>query len=129
MGSLSHPVEAEIDVSAVSRSGLGYLHGNCSHCHNGLRDQQPQATDCYDPEDDFDLSLPANLGALEEAPAVLTARFELGEPGDSEILDRMMTRNQDEEEPSMPPLGTDLVDDEGVLMVESLIAELVESGL
>jgi hypothetical protein len=125
-GVLSHRVEGDVDLDPVVREGLGVLHANCSHCHNATRAEQPLATTCYSPnaEDVFDLSLPSDLDSLEDAPAMLTARFELGDADGSRILSRMRARNLDEEEPSMPPLGTELVDDDGVAAVEAFIATL-----
>ena len=133
-GILSHPVEVEIDLEPTVREGLGVLHGNCSHCHNSARDTQAQATVCYAPATDdedepLDFSLPADLGAVEDAPVLLTGRWLLGRPGDSEVLDRMSSRNQSERNPSMPPLGTEIVDEEGVAAVEAFIMALSESGL
>ncbi|MEL6346941.1 MAG: hypothetical protein AAFV53_27760 [Myxococcota bacterium] len=125
-GLLSDPVESEIQLDATARAGLGVLHGNCSHCHNSARNQQPQATDCYDPGDynDFDFTLSAGLDRLDDAPAVRTAREQLGSDGDSKVLNRMSRRDEDDERPSMPPLGTELVDEDGVDAVRSFIQTL-----
>ena len=125
-GVLSDPVEAALELDPTAAEGLGYLHGNCSHCHNPTRDQQPQATDCYAPgeRNEFDLTLPHDLGDVARAPAVRTARSQLGGPRDSKVLDRMSTRVQDDDRPAMPPLGTELVDEEGLAAVRALIATL-----
>jgi hypothetical protein len=125
-GVLSDPVESEIQLDATLWEGLGYLHGNCSHCHNSGRNQQAQATDCYTLADDdnFDATLPANLAAIEDAPVLLTGSFLLGTTQDSDVLDRMSSRNQSLQNPSMPPLGTEIVDPEGISAVEALIEEL-----
>jgi hypothetical protein len=125
-GVLSHPVEAALGLGPTEQAGLGYLHGNCSHCHNPERDAQPQSTDCYAPgaHADFDVSLPADLETASQAPAVRTARRELGSPDDSKVLRRMSTRAWDEERPPMPPLGTERVDAEGVAAVRALIEAL-----
>lgn len=128
-GVLSDAVDAEPQLPDTALAGLGALHGNCSHCHNATRDDQPQATTCFAPpvdddDDAFDLSLPPDLASVDAAPAVLTGRWQLGEIGDSEVLDRMSERNTREERPSMPPLGTELVDEEGLAAVEAFIAAL-----
>jgi len=122
-GVLSHPVEGELALDDTEQTGLGVLHGNCSHCHNPARDEQAQATDCYapGPRVDFDLSLPHDLDDVEGAPAWRTAREELGEPSDSKVLERMSIRAWDDERPPMPPLGTERVDQEGVAAVRALI--------
>ena len=131
MGALSHPVETEILLAPEVKEGLGVLHGNCSHCHNLERSSQAQATDCYAPEeeDNFDASLPPDLSALEDAPVLLTARFHLGEVHNSDVLERMSARNQSEDQPSMPPLGTEIIDEDGLMAVEMLIAEINAAGL
>lgn len=36
----------------------------------------------------------------------------------------MSDRNQDDEQPSMPPLGTELVDDEGIAAVRAFLETL-----
>lgn len=125
-GVLSDAVESVLDLDATTRAGLGYLHGNCSHCHNPTRDQQLQSTDCYAPgsHNDFDLTLPHGLQDTADAPAVRTARKQLGSPGDSKVLNRMSTREWDDDRPPMPPLGTELVDEEGVEAVRAFIEAL-----
>lgn len=50
------------------------------------------------------------------------------QPHDSERLDRMSDRNQSERNSSMPPLGPEVVDDEGLAAVEALIMKISESG-
>ena len=125
-GLLTAPADAEPEVGEAERAGLGVLHANCSHCHNAKRNQQEQAADCYDPGEHnaFDLTLPPDLTAVSAAPALRTARDLLGTPRDSKILDRMSRRDQDPERPSMPPLGTELVDEEGLAEVRAFIESL-----
>lgn len=125
-GVLSDPVDSVLDLEPQAAEGLGYLHGNCSHCHNPTRDQQPQSTDCYAPgaHHDFDLTLPPDLQTTDAAPAVRTAREQLRRPRDSQILDRMSTRETNDDRPAMPPLGTERVDAEGVAAVRALIQTL-----
>ena len=123
-GLLSEPVESEIQLDATAKAGLGYLHGNCSHCHNSDRNQQPQATDCYTLDDNFDVTLPPDLSSVEDAPALQTARWLLGGSRESEVLIRISDRNRSEGNPSMPPLGTEVVDEEGVAAIQAFIEAL-----
>ena len=123
-GVLSDPVDAALDLPTQTREGLGVLHGNCSHCHNAERNDQAQATDCYTLKRNFDLSLPHDLSAVEDAPALKTAAEQLGDAERSKVVDRMSRRDQDEDRPSMPPLGTELVDDEGVALVRAFVDTL-----
>jgi hypothetical protein len=114
--------------SAVERSALGYLHGNCANCHNA---RGPLA--------DLDFSLEVRLaaGAAGAGPAALatglerTARFQpsgsapmarlaAGHPEASLVLQRMARRDPISQ---MPPLGTKVVDREAVALVESWIRE------
>lgn len=134
-GVLSQPVETTTAVSQTFNDGLGVLHGNCSHCHNSNRSALSLATVCYDPsaneddDDPLDFSLPSDLQSIEDAPALRTGRWQLGGPHDSEVLNRMSTRNLSSRNPSMPPLGTEVVDDEGLAAVEAFIMALSEQGL
>ena len=123
-GVLSDPVEAELELEPEAREALGVLHGNCSHCHNADRNDQAQATDCYTLERNFDLSLPAGLTAVEDAPALQTASEQLGDATRSKVVDRMSRRDADEDRPSMPPLGTELVDEQGVEAVRAFVETL-----
>ena len=127
-GVLSDPVEGALNLEEDLRAGLGVLHGNCSHCHNSARNDLAQSTECYSLYDNFDLSLPHDLSDITAAPALQTARWQLGDPDDSEVLDRMSTRNLSERTPSMPPLGTEQVDDEGVAAVEAFLRALAAGG-
>ena len=123
-GLLSAPVPGDLSLPDDVQAGLGYLHGNCSHCHNAQRDLQPQATDCYASGEDFDFTLPHTTNSVADAPAVRSARWQLGSPGDSEVLSRMSVRNTDAARPSMPPLGTEQTDTAGLAAVETLVAAL-----
>ncbi len=123
-GVLSAPVPGEVSLEPAAQRGLGTLHGNCSHCHNPTRGDQPRATDCYDPgsRNPPDFSLPHDLDDASEAPAVRTAGEQLGSPDDSKVLDRMSTRERDDDLPPMPPLGTERVDEEGLAAVRAFLA-------
>ena len=44
------------------------------------------------------------------------------------ILERMSQRNTSNRNPSMPPLGTELVDEKGVEVVKKMIDELIAGG-
>lgn len=112
------------------RAALGYLHGNCSSCHN---DSGPLAP--------LGLSLVAPIagtpeggerGAADTAVGVEskfrppgTARTSLrvapGDPERSVLVQRMSSRHATVQ---MPPLGTSTVDDEAVELVTGWIREL-----
>ena len=127
MGLFSELSITEVELEDDMKNGFGVLHANCSHCHNATRNQNPQATDCYnpEPEEDFDLTLPANIRSIDDIPALQTARHDLLR---GDILERMSQRNTSRRNPSMPPLGTELVDDDGVQAVEKMIDALIAGG-
>ncbi len=108
------PAPGAVSAPAADTAALGYLHANCSHCHNEAREG---AYVCYDPGGDFDFTLPAAvLTDVADSPALRTAerRISPGDPESSEILHRMSSREQGFFPSSMPPLGTEQVDEAGV---------------
>jgi hypothetical protein len=113
--------------SAGARAALGYLHGNCGHCHN---DDGPLA--------DLDLTLqqsavsgPANVARTLETlvgyPSELRSgdidtRVVPGAAGLSMLLARMRSRNPFVQ---MPPLGTRISDSQA----NALVAHWIEHDL
>ena len=108
-------------TSAIERAALGYLHGNCSSCHNA---RGPLAS--------LDFSLEVRLAGGAATPAALasaverTARFQPsgappmarlapGHPEASLLLQRMSRRDPIF---AMPPLGSQVVDRQAVVLVE-----------
>lgn len=106
-------------ASPVARAALGYLHGNCGHCHNA-----------GGPLDDLDLDLQqpaaASPAATEASLATLigyAGEFTLGDidtrvvPGaaaSSLLLARMRSRNAIVQ---MPPLGTQVGDEQAIALI------------
>ncbi len=115
--------------SATERAALGYLHANCGHCHN-----------------DGDKAVPVRLALAEEwrgsrldadtvrtsalAFALRTPRAEGAPrpmrvvPGDvaaSVLVQRMRSRRP---QTQMPPIGTQLIDDQGLALVERWISTM-----
>src|SRR6185503_7517422 len=72
--------------SETEQAALGYLHANCSHCHNTSRPNR-SGSRCFDPESGVDFSLRADgAPAVSETSAYRTAVYgciEPGRPGDS----------------------------------------------
>ena len=114
--------------SALERAALGYLHGNCSNCHNA---RGPLA--------DLDFSLEVRVGPahsiaaaalatatghaarFQPAGAATQARIAPGAPERSLVALRMASRDAILQ---MPPLGTHRIDAEAVALVEDFIREL-----
>jgi hypothetical protein len=126
-GHLSEPVSvAQIPGEPEVQEALGYLHGNCGHCHN----QERPATDgprCYDPDNELDFLLRVGqLGSPEQTPTYRSAVGEVIQPGDPEhsALVRRISLRRGGDDPSMPPLGTEVVDTDGVQIIERWIRGL-----
>ncbi|MCZ7657840.1 MAG: hypothetical protein M5U07_08250 [Xanthobacteraceae bacterium] len=115
-----------IAATAIGRAALGYLHGNCGHCHN------PQG-----PLRNLGLYLRHAAGA-PVPPAVATTvgapvrkpapglspeavqRVAPHAPDRSALMQRLASRYAPLQ---MPPLGTELVDSQAVALIRRWIAE------
>jgi hypothetical protein len=111
--------------SATERAALGYLHGNCGHCHN---ERGPlsnvglflrQALDASSQAVATTFAHPMKKPAPGQSPdAVL--RIEPGHPERSALLQRVASRYPALQ---MPPLGTALVDEAAVTLLRRWILE------
>jgi len=124
---LSDPPATAIDVPGdpVQVAGLGYLHANCSHCHNKSRPDS-EGSRCYEPNKSFDFALRVNeLRSVASTATVRTAVGGVIRPervDHSKVLEHMRVRDPDL--PSMPPLGTEVVDSAGIEAVRAFIQSL-----
>jgi hypothetical protein len=125
-GALTEPPAARFTVPGndVERAALGYLHANCGHCHN----QQRPASDgprCYAPENSLDFRLRVDrLGSVKDTPTWRSGNdedFHPGKPDNSKMIKRISMRKEGW---SMPVLGTEVVDAEGVALLRRWIAEM-----
>jgi hypothetical protein len=112
-------------ASAIERAALGYLHGNCAHCHNDSGSPAP-----------VDLLLSQGV-TVPGAERVLRSMIDMpsrfrghglgtdaaliapGRPDASVVVARMRSRNPSTQ---MPPLGTDRQDTEALRLLERWIA-------
>jgi hypothetical protein len=121
-GTIPAPAETGLDGAA-----LGYLHGNCSHCHNaqgplarlGL-DLRLSATGSATAARATSVGVPLISPPPGLAPGTVH-RIEPGRPGLSALAQRIASRNPSLQ---MPPLGTELVDAEAVEEINRWIAEM-----
>jgi hypothetical protein len=113
-GLFTDPVAVELPGDELDQEALGYLHANCSHCHNPEREVGVKGSRCYDPSSDIDFTLPSQADSVEDLPAIVTADTFLGDGERSYVLHKMSRRNHSGMDPSMPPLGTEQVDEDGV---------------
>lgn len=107
----------------VEQAALGYLHANCSHCHNATRPPRAGAR-CFDPEKDLDFSLRADEGpSVSETSAYRTAKDVIapGHPDDSSLLDLVNRRGRFRQ---MPPLATEQIDQPAVALLRQWIEEM-----
>lgn len=115
--------------SPRERAVLGYLAGNCAHCHNpsgplarlGLSLAHDSSTAKGGPEPSLATAVDAK-GRYEVpgAPDGASRTIARGEPGCSAIVYRMASRRPSSQ---MPPLGTVIADREAVELVKRWIAE------
>jgi hypothetical protein len=114
--------------SPLERAALGYLHGNCGHCHNDNATRVP-----------VELSLAQRVGAgaagaahvlrsminadgrfhahgASEAARLITP----GNPDTSVLIARVRSRNP---QTQMPPIGTSLIDTQALALLERWIAQ------
>ena len=111
----------ELPGDATTQAALGYLHANCSHCHNQVRPLR-SGPRCFDPERSFSFLLRTDELAGQGATAAYrTARgvvISPGHPDRSEILERMQSRDP---RSGMPALGSAVVDEAGVQLIRTWI--------
>ena len=94
--------------TSAEHAAFGYLHANCSHCHNQARPSHDGAR-CYDPENELEFRVLAN----GDTPAKRTKSDRK-----KEILKLVSHRGKDEQ---MPPLATEQVDADGVAKLRAWI--------
>jgi len=114
---LVHPPRIDAK-NATERAALGYLHGNCGHCHN---DDGPLAV--------LEMSMAQRVGTKTATDAVVRSlagvrsefrmpggavRVAPGHPESSVVALRMRSRESREQ---MPPLGTTEVDVEALSLI------------
>ena len=106
----------------VERAALGYLHGNCGHCHNDNGSPVPVDLVLWQKARENAKVLRSLLGAPSRyrAPGapVASAVVEPGRPEASVLMARMRSRNP---QTQMPPLGTQETDNEALALIERWI--------
>lgn len=118
---------ASHQASPVERAALGYLHGNCGHCHNAVGPLAKLGLNLHQPA--FGPGRAALGGAIGEPLASpppglnpeTTLRIAPGDPQRSAIPQRMASRWPVLQ---MPPLGTAITDAEGLALINRWIEEM-----
>src|SRR5262249_6883641 len=105
-------------------AALGYLHANCSHCHNQARPAHDGAR-CFDPENRYDFTLAVDsLASVADTPTyrtVVGAAIKRGDPDGSEVVARIGKRGFLQQ---MPPLATEKIDRDAVARIRTWIEEM-----
>jgi cytochrome c553 len=92
--------------SSIERASLGYLHGNCGHCHNETDNRVP-----------VDLTLAQSvIAGSANSDRVLSSLLNVR----NRLLARVSSRNSQKQ---MPPLGTRHIDVEALALLERWISE------
>jgi hypothetical protein len=115
--------------SATERAALGYMHGNCGHCHNEKGSMANLELFLFQPA--APTALMAVVSTINRPvkklapgqPADAVLRIEPRHPDRSGLLKRVSSRYPPLQ---MPPLGTQLVDEEAVSLIREWIADLDE---
>jgi hypothetical protein len=112
--------------SDTERAALGYMHGNCGHCHN---DQGPLTNVGLFLRQGFQgmtrAAIASTVGHVVKKPAPgqtedAVLRVDAGRPERSGLMQRVASRSPALQ---MPPLGTELIDEEAVAVLRRWIAE------
>ena len=110
----------------TERTALGYLHGNCGHCHNDNGSPAPVGLLLAQRAQDADAGLQRVLASLVAADgryrapgSAATLLVDPGHPEHSLLSLRLRSRQP---QAQMPPLGTRVIDAEGLALVERWIA-------
>lgn len=111
--------------SPTARAALGYLHGNCGHCHNAagaLTGVELVLAQQADPgvrsTDNVLQSLLGHSSRFRPHGSAPAQRIAAGRNGESVVTLRMKSQNP---LARMPPLGVQVVDTEGVALIERWI--------
>jgi hypothetical protein len=126
-GQLSEPVTGSTQLPGddLVRDTLGYLHGNCGHCH---ADSYPLAVNfnlrlralvgTVDPEDSLVYTTAINATANHQDSTTIIVVP--GDPDASQLYERTGKRDLTQ----MPPTGTELVDEDAHQMIYDWIMSL-----
>ncbi len=119
-------------ASPTARAALGYLHANCGHCHNDAGPLAPLelalAQGAVDGADGPAKALRSLIGQSSryrpQGADAGAQRVVAGRHDASVLAVRMRSRNPLVQ---MPPLGTQIVDGEGVALIERWIRQYLQT--
>lgn len=117
-------------ASPIERTALGYMHGNCGHCHNWQGPLQNIGLFLrHEPDTKPHPAVTSTVGQSIRKPAPgqspdAAVRIKPAHPDQSGVMQRVSSRYPALQ---MPPLGTELVDDEAVSLLYRWISEMQET--
>lgn len=114
--------------SPVARAALGYLHGNCGHCHSDTGSPPPvplllsQSTAAGDAAYAKIMRTLLNVRPRYRTPGLPDSApvIDAGHPGTSVLAARMRSRDP---RVQMPPIATQHVDDHAIKLIERWIQD------
>lgn len=125
------PPDLPIPGDPTTRAVLGYLHGNCGHCHNPRSSVSSRvdlnlwlSTSALESDESTSTYLSIvgrEIDLEEDAPEGASLRIDPGSPETSALFLRFDSRG---ESYSMPPLGTEKVDPEARAQLHAWITSL-----
>ncbi len=112
------PAQVE-DSDPVRRDVRGYLHGNCSGCHNGWTGESSS----YDLR--HDVALENTIGVETDSSASAAGiRIVPGSPEESILFLAFSDEHEDDEIKPMPPVGVEQRDSQAIELLRSFISSL-----
>lgn len=111
--------DAVDEADEATREVLGYLHGNCAHCHNS----SPETMSVLSLEHDvaFDNLVAVPTSGSGQAHGI---RVDPGSPETSILFQALSGETDDDEVQAMPPVGVDRIDQDAVERVRAWIEAL-----
>ncbi len=122
----AHPPRVRA-ASSTARTALGYLHANCSNCHNAQSTIAGLGLSWTVRADGTPEALASAVGQTSHyrpTGSSISERIVAGAPDQSLLIARVSTRDPARQ---MPPMDTHLVDEEGLALLRRWIADELEA--
>lgn len=128
-GALSDPPNGSFALPDTAEwNALGYMHANCGSCHNptGMAYDRANMDTWLRTDALSDIENTPTYQSLVDVPLSdmqddLTVRVVSGDPDQSGVILRMMTRGN---EKAMPPIASEIPDETGLSLIRSWISAL-----
>lgn len=113
-------IPANLPGSEVQLAALGYLHANCSHCHNPQKTKSSSGVSCFDPPKRFSflLSPVSQVSQTDTYRTAIGSVIQRGSAANSRVIIRFNNGGGQH----MPPLASEKKDTAG----EALLREWID---